>query len=83
MTHAQAIEIIRNGGPTVRLLIQRGGKVPSLPSDGKLINSFFSKASNLLPSSNDFFFGFLKIVYKLSALEFLDALMQQIYGVHV
>lgn len=34
MTHAQAIEIIRNGGPTVRLLVQRGGRVPSLPSEG-------------------------------------------------
>ncbi|XP_065215040.1 membrane-associated guanylate kinase, WW and PDZ domain-containing protein 2 isoform X2 [Planococcus citri] len=33
MTHAQAIEIIRNGGPTVMLLVQRGGKVPSLPSE--------------------------------------------------
>nr|CAD7431146.1 unnamed protein product [Timema monikensis] len=30
MTHAEAIEIIRNGGPTVRLLVRRGGKV-SLP----------------------------------------------------
>ncbi|KAG8285679.1 Membrane-associated guanylate kinase, WW and PDZ domain-containing protein 3 [Homalodisca vitripennis] len=31
MTHAEAIEIIRNGGPIVRLLVQRGGRVPLLP----------------------------------------------------
>ncbi|XP_059469731.1 membrane-associated guanylate kinase, WW and PDZ domain-containing protein 1-like isoform X5 [Neocloeon triangulifer] len=28
MTHAEAIEIIRNGGPCVRLLIKRGVKIP-------------------------------------------------------
>ncbi|KAJ1526097.1 hypothetical protein ONE63_009262 [Megalurothrips usitatus] len=32
MTHAEAIEIIRNGGPSVRLLIKRGGRVPPPPS---------------------------------------------------
>ncbi|XP_075219002.1 membrane associated guanylate kinase, WW and PDZ domain containing protein magi isoform X2 [Lycorma delicatula] len=30
MTHAEAIEIIRNGGPVVRLLVKRGGRVPML-----------------------------------------------------
>ncbi|KAF4528666.1 hypothetical protein B566_EDAN017539 [Ephemera danica] len=29
MTHAEAIEIIRNGGPCVRLLVKRGGKIPA------------------------------------------------------
>ncbi|KAK7791492.1 hypothetical protein R5R35_008847 [Gryllus longicercus] len=31
MTHGEAIEIIRNGGPSVRLLVRRGGKVPPPP----------------------------------------------------
>jgi hypothetical protein len=35
MTHAEAIEIIRNGGPSVRLLVRRGGKVPPPPVGGK------------------------------------------------
>uniref|UniRef100_A0A1B6DAZ4 Membrane-associated guanylate kinase, WW and PDZ domain-containing protein 1 n=2 Tax=Clastoptera arizonana TaxID=38151 RepID=A0A1B6DAZ4_9HEMI len=30
MTHSEAIEIIRNGGPSVRLLVRRGGRVPPL-----------------------------------------------------
>ena len=31
MTHTEAIEIIRNGGPTVRLLVRRGGcQMPSV-----------------------------------------------------
>ncbi|XP_031777557.1 membrane-associated guanylate kinase, WW and PDZ domain-containing protein 1 isoform X3 [Nasonia vitripennis] len=30
MTHTEAIEIIRNGGPTVRLLVQRGCQMPSV-----------------------------------------------------
>jgi len=34
MTHAEAIEIIRNGGPSVRLLVRRGGKVPPPPPIG-------------------------------------------------
>lgn len=34
MTHAEAIEIIRNGGPSVRLLVKRGGRVPAPPSIG-------------------------------------------------
>ncbi|XP_026277849.2 membrane-associated guanylate kinase, WW and PDZ domain-containing protein 1 isoform X2 [Frankliniella occidentalis] len=34
MTHAEAIEIIRNGGPSVRLLIKRGGRVPPPPTLG-------------------------------------------------
>lgn len=29
MTHAEAIEIIRNGGPSVRLLVRRGCQMPS------------------------------------------------------
>ncbi|XP_063219492.1 membrane-associated guanylate kinase, WW and PDZ domain-containing protein 1 isoform X3 [Bacillus rossius redtenbacheri] len=39
MTHAEAIEIIRNGGPTVRLLVRRGGKVPLSPQIGDTISS--------------------------------------------
>lgn len=31
MTHAEAIEIIRKGGPTVRLLVRRGEKIPVAP----------------------------------------------------
>lgn len=31
MTHAEAIEIIRKGGPSVRLLVRRGEKVPPPP----------------------------------------------------
>lgn len=31
MTHAEAIEIIRKGGPTVRLLVRRGEKPPPPP----------------------------------------------------
>ena len=34
MTHAEAIEIIRNGGPSVRLLVKRGGRVPPPPTLG-------------------------------------------------
>ncbi|XP_034239712.1 membrane-associated guanylate kinase, WW and PDZ domain-containing protein 1 isoform X2 [Thrips palmi] len=34
MTHAEAIEIIRNGGPSVRLLVKRGGRVPPPPNIG-------------------------------------------------
>jgi C-terminal processing protease CtpA/Prc len=34
MTHAEAIEIIRNGGPSVRLLVRRGGKLPPPPPIG-------------------------------------------------
>ncbi|KAL7307399.1 hypothetical protein TKK_0000581 [Trichogramma kaykai] len=30
MTHTEAIEIIRNGGPTVRLLVRRGCQMPSV-----------------------------------------------------
>lgn len=37
MTHAEAIEIIRNGGPCVRLLVRRGGRVPPLLPGGKLL----------------------------------------------
>lgn len=38
MTHAEAIEIIRNGGPSVRLLVKRGGKMlPPPPVGGKWI----------------------------------------------
>lgn len=33
MTHAEAIEIIRNGGPCVRLLVKRGGKIPASIAD--------------------------------------------------
>ncbi|CAG5101118.1 Similar to MAGI2: Membrane-associated guanylate kinase [Cotesia congregata] len=32
MTHAEAIEIIRNGGPSVRLLVRRGCQMPSANS---------------------------------------------------
>jgi len=39
MTHAEAIEIIRNGGPIVRLLVQRGGRVPLLPGGNDQSNS--------------------------------------------
>lgn len=34
MTHAEAIEIIRNGDATVRLLIKRGGS-GALPADSQ------------------------------------------------
>ncbi|KAK7602579.1 hypothetical protein V9T40_008168 [Parthenolecanium corni] len=53
MTHAQAIEIIRNGGLTVRLLIQRGSKVPSLPLDEHLAVSPSQHHGSLLCSPND------------------------------
>lgn len=34
MTHSDAIDIIQNGGQTVRLLVRRTGKLP--PAFGKL-----------------------------------------------
>ena len=37
LTHAEAIELIKDGGSTVRLLIRRGGRVPQV-SNRSLIN---------------------------------------------
>ncbi|XP_069694002.1 membrane-associated guanylate kinase, WW and PDZ domain-containing protein 1 isoform X2 [Periplaneta americana] len=51
MTHAEAIEIIRNGGPSVRLLVRRGGKVPPPPPIGDSAGAT-SVNSNLRPSSS-------------------------------
>ncbi|XP_039298140.1 membrane-associated guanylate kinase, WW and PDZ domain-containing protein 2 [Nilaparvata lugens] len=43
MTHSEAIEIIRNGGPVVRLLVKRGGRIPLLlpgvPEPNNMIQS--------------------------------------------
>lgn len=62
MTHAQAIEIIRNGGLSVRLLVQRGGKVPPLPLDGKfLIISILSWKVQSLSSIKYFIFWWWQI----------------------
>ncbi|PSN56094.1 hypothetical protein C0J52_05890 [Blattella germanica] len=51
MTHAEAIEIIRNGGPSVRLLVRRGGKVPPPPPIGDPSGAP-AVNSNLRPSSS-------------------------------
>lgn len=40
MTHGEAIEIIRNGGPSVRLLVKRGGRVPPPPTLGGCHDSY-------------------------------------------
>ncbi|KAG8233314.1 hypothetical protein J437_LFUL013784 [Ladona fulva] len=56
MTHAEAIEIIRNGGPTVRLLVRRCGKVPPPLLDHQGMSPGCSaaspQASNLRPGSS-------------------------------
>ncbi|PNF21214.1 hypothetical protein B7P43_G05085 [Cryptotermes secundus] len=51
MTHAEAIEIIRNGGPSVRLLVRRGGKVPPPPPIGDPASAPVVN-TNLRPSSS-------------------------------
>ncbi|XP_021927239.1 membrane-associated guanylate kinase, WW and PDZ domain-containing protein 2-like isoform X3 [Zootermopsis nevadensis] len=51
MTHAEAIEIIRNGGPSVRLLVRRGGKVPPPPPVGDPANAP-AVNTNLRPGSS-------------------------------
>ncbi|XP_046984274.1 membrane-associated guanylate kinase, WW and PDZ domain-containing protein 1 [Schistocerca americana] len=50
MTHAEAIEIIRNGGPSVRLLVRRGGKVPPPPPVGEPSGGLGSGAAASPPS---------------------------------
>lgn len=60
MTHAEAIEIIRNGGPSVRLLIKRGGRVPPPPNLGgchdtfseEMVGSFVETTCNQLTTSH-------------------------------
>ncbi|XP_046407318.1 membrane-associated guanylate kinase, WW and PDZ domain-containing protein 2-like isoform X2 [Ischnura elegans] len=55
MTHAEAIEIIRNGGPSVRLLVRRCGKVPPPALDHQAIPSSCAaspQSSGLRPGSS-------------------------------
>ena len=55
MTHAEAIDLIQNGGSTVRMLVKRTGKPP--PHISKLldvvpqvVNSYFYLSSSVLCS---------------------------------
>nr|XP_018903603.1 PREDICTED: membrane-associated guanylate kinase, WW and PDZ domain-containing protein 1-like isoform X2 [Bemisia tabaci] len=54
MTHAEAIEIIRNGGPSVRLLVRRGGRVPPIPLEDQMIsgNNMLQQQPNSLMCLN-------------------------------
>ncbi|XP_071440196.1 membrane-associated guanylate kinase, WW and PDZ domain-containing protein 1 isoform X2 [Hetaerina americana] len=55
MTHAEAIEIIRNGGPSVRLLVRRCGKVPPPALDHQAMPSSCAaspQSSALRPGSS-------------------------------
>lgn len=46
MTHSDAIDIIQNGGQTVRLLVRRTGKLP--PAFGKFILKICLPLNSLL-----------------------------------